>query len=70
MKSAIFYYIERLFCKETVVLFIFTGLFLLLRDVPLLKREELVRESLIAKVLGYTYIFASFIFFLIIRLVR
>lgn len=60
-------YIKLLFCGETVPLFIGTGLFVLVRDVPILKKKKLIKESNIAKVLGYTYIFGSIVGFIAVR---
>lgn len=67
MINIIFDYIKMLFGIEMVLLFVFVGLFLLIRDVPLLKRKMLKRESIILRALGYIYIFGSIILFIIIK---
>lgn len=67
MINVIFDYIKMLFGIEMVLLFVFVGLFLLIRDVPLLKRKMLKRESIILRALGYIYIFGSIILFIIIK---
>jgi len=67
MIRIIFDYIKLLFGIEMLFLFVFVGLFLLIRDVPLLNKKMLRRESIIIKLLGYIYIFGSIILFIIIR---
>lgn len=49
-------------------LVIFIGLFLLLRDVPILEKVGLKRDMKIAKVLGYVYIIGGSILFVIARI--
>ncbi|WP_335617844.1 CLC_0170 family protein [Clostridium formicaceticum] len=53
-----------------LVLVVFVGLFLLLRDVPLLRKKKLRRDMKIAKVLGYTYIIAGIVLFIIVKMYR
>jgi len=67
MIRIIFDYIKLLFGIEMLFLFVSVGLFLLIRDVPLLNKKMLRRESIIIKLLGYIYIFGSIILFIIIR---
>ncbi len=67
MIRIIFDYIKLLFGIEMLTLFVSVGLFLLLRDVPLLNKKMLRRESTIIRLLGYIYIFGSIILFIIIR---
>lgn len=67
MINIIFDYIKMLFGIEMVLLFVFVGLFLLIRDVPLLKKKKLRKESIILRALGYIYIFGSIILFIIIN---
>ncbi len=67
MINIIFDYIKMLFGIEMVLLFVFVGLFLLIRDVPLLKKKKLRKESIILRALGYIYIFGSIILFIIIK---
>ncbi|HZK38503.1 MAG TPA: CLC_0170 family protein [Clostridia bacterium] len=67
MIRIIFDYIKLLFGIEMLSLFVSVGLFLLIRDVPLLNKKMLRRESIIIKLLGYIYIFGSIILFIIIR---
>lgn len=66
--NTVFGYIKLLFGIEMVVLFMFAGLFSLIRDVPLLKKKGLGKESSIIRVLSYVYIFGSIILFIIIKL--
>ncbi|MDI9476017.1 MAG: CLC_0170 family protein [Natronincolaceae bacterium] len=63
----IFSYIKLLFGIEMAVLFVFAGLFSLIRDVPLLRKKGLGRESKAIKILGYVYIFGSIILFTIVK---
>ncbi|KAB3532483.1 CLC_0170 family protein [Alkaliphilus serpentinus] len=51
--------LKDLFTLPILFLFIFIGVFLLLVDVPLLKRKKYDREALMAKLLGYAYIAGS-----------
>ncbi len=67
MIRIIFDYIKLLFGIEMLTLFVSVGLFLLLRDVPLLNKKMLRRESIIIRLLGYIYIFGSIILFIIVR---
>ena len=67
MIRIIFDYIKLLFGIEMLTLFVSVGLFLLIRDVPLLNKKMLRRESIIIRLLGYIYIFGSIILFIIIR---
>lgn len=67
--NTILYYIKARFGGNMLGIFILTGLFILLRDVALLKKRQLVRESLIAKVLGYLYIFGSIALFIVARII-
>ena len=67
MIRIIFDYIKLLFGIEMLSLFVSVGLFLLIRDVPLLNKKMLRRESIIIKLLGYIYIFGSIILFIIVR---
>ena len=41
------------------------GLFLLVRDVPILKKKKLKKESSMAKVLGYFYVVAGVALFIL-----
>ena len=66
--SIIFDYIKLLFGVEMLFLFVSVGLFLLIRDVPLLKKKMLRRESAVIRLLGYIYIFGSIILFIIVKL--
>ena len=66
--SIIFDYIKLLFGIDMLSLFVSVGLFLLIRDVPLLKKKMLRRESAVIKILGYIYIFGSIILFIIVKL--
>ncbi|HZJ76691.1 MAG TPA: CLC_0170 family protein [Oscillospiraceae bacterium] len=65
--NIIFDYIKLLFSVEIVFLFVSVGLFALIRDVPLLKKRNLKKESIILNILGYVYIFGSIILFIIIK---
>ncbi|QUH19687.1 CLC_0170 family protein [Alkaliphilus sp. B6464] len=67
--NIILYYIKALFNVNMLVIFILVGLFLLLRDVPLLKKRKLNKESTIAKILAYTYIFGSIALFIIGKMI-
>lgn len=67
--NIILYYIRTLFNINILVIFILVGLFLLLRDVPLLKKRKLNKESTIAKVLAYIYIFGSIALFIIGKMI-
>lgn len=67
MLGIIFEYIELLFGIEMLILFVAAGLFLLIWDVPILKKKMLRKESTILKVLGYIYIFGSIILFIIVK---
>lgn len=67
MIRIIFDYIKLLFGIEMLTLFVSVGLFLLIRDVPLLNKKMLRRESIIIRLLGYIYIFGSIILFIIVR---
>ena len=67
MINIIFDYIKMLYGIEMVSLFTSVGLFLLIRDVPLLKEKRLKKESNIIKILSYVYIFGSIILFIIIK---
>ncbi|KJF25397.1 hypothetical protein TZ02_18880 [Clostridium aceticum] len=53
-----------------LVLVVFAGTFLLLRDVPLLRKKKLIRDMKIAKVLGYTYIVGGIALFIIAKMYR
>lgn len=55
----VLYYIKTRFTIGLVSIFVIIGLFVLIRDVPLLKKKKLDKESTIAKTLGYLYIFGS-----------
>ncbi|HZK56744.1 MAG TPA: CLC_0170 family protein [Clostridia bacterium] len=66
--SVILAYIKLLSSVEIVVLFISVGLFALIRDVPLLRKKGLKRESSIIRTLGYVYIFGSIVLFVITKL--
>jgi len=52
-----------------ISIFILVGLFLLIRDVPLLKKKKFDKESTIAKVLGYLYIFGSIAMFIVAKMI-
>ncbi len=67
--NIILYYIKTLFSVNMPVIFILVGLFLLLRDVPLLKKRKLNKESTIAKVLAYIYILGSIALFIIGKMI-
>lgn len=67
--NIILYYIRTLFNINILVIFILVGIFLLLRDVPLLKKRKLNKESTIAKVLAYIYIFGSIALFIIGKMI-
>lgn len=60
-------HIKLLFSVEVVFLFVSVGLFILIRDVPLLKKKNLKRESIVLRILGYMYIFGSIIFFIVAK---
>ncbi|NMA04223.1 MAG: hypothetical protein GX925_05890 [Clostridiales bacterium] len=60
-------YMKLLFSTEIVVLFISVGLFSLIRDVPLLRKKGLGRESDAIRILSYVYIFGSIILSVIIK---
>lgn len=62
-------YIRTRFNINMLVIFILVGLFLLLRDVPILKKRKLNRESTIAKILGYLYIFGSITMFIVAKII-
>ncbi len=62
-------YIQMLFEFNMVILFIGTGLFSLLIDVPLLKKRKLKKESIIAKTLGYLYILGSIALFIVAKII-
>lgn len=62
-------YMKMLFDTEMIFLFIASGLFLLMRDEPLLRSKKLKRESTIAKALGYTYIIGSIILSIVTRFI-
>ncbi|MCC5912040.1 MAG: hypothetical protein JJT76_16595 [Clostridiaceae bacterium] len=51
-----------------LALMVFIGLFLLLRDVPLLRKKKLKRDMKIAKALGYIYIIGGIAVFAILRI--
>ncbi|WP_041721244.1 CLC_0170 family protein [Alkaliphilus metalliredigens] len=51
-----------------LVLMVFIGLFLLLRDVPLLRKKKLKRDMKIAKALGYVYIIGGIALFVMVRI--
>lgn len=53
-----------------LILVLFVGLFLLLRDVPLLRKKKLMRDMKIARALGYTYIIAGIALFIIAKTYR
>lgn len=67
MMNIVLVYIRLLFGIEMLFIFVSVGLFLLIRDVPLLKNKKLKKESIIARTLGYTYIFGSIILFTITK---
>ncbi|MBU5676092.1 hypothetical protein KQI88_06655 [Alkaliphilus sp. MSJ-5] len=67
--NIILYYIRTLFNVNMLVIFILVGLFLLLRDVPLLKKKKLNKESNIANALAYIYIFGSIALFIIAKMI-
>ncbi len=43
------------------------GVFLLARDVPLLRKKKMIRDMKIAKVLGYFYIIGGIILYVFAR---
>lgn len=51
-------------------LVLFVGLFLLLRDVPILRKKKLLRDMKIAKALGYIYIIGGTTLFIIAKTYR
>lgn len=51
-------------------LVLFVGVFLLLRDVPLLRKKKLMRDMKIARGLGYTYIVGGIALFIIAKVYR
>ncbi|SDK86224.1 CLC_0170 family protein [Natronincola ferrireducens] len=53
-----------------LVLMVFIGLFLLLRDVPLLRKKKLKRDVKIAKALGYVYVVGGITLFIALRIYR
>ncbi|SES94600.1 hypothetical protein SAMN05660297_00961 [Natronincola peptidivorans] len=53
-----------------LALVLFIGLFLLLRDVPLLRKKKLKRDMKIAKFLGYAYIIGGITLFVALKLYR
>lgn len=55
----VLYYIKTRFTVSLVSIFVIIGVFALIRDVPILKKKKLNKESTIAKTLGYLYIFGS-----------
>jgi len=67
--NTILYYIKMRFGANMLAIFILTGSFILIRDVSLLKKKQLMRESLIAKVLGYLYIFGSIALFIVAKII-
>ncbi len=67
MINTIVHYIKILFGTQMMFLFVAVGLFLLIRDVPLLKRKMFRRESAVIRLLGYVYIFGSIILLIIVK---
>ncbi len=65
----VLYYIRTRFNVNMLSIFILVGLFMLIRDVPLLKKKKLDKESAIAKVLGYLYILGGTTMYIIARII-
>jgi len=65
----VLHYIRTRFTGSMISIFILVGLFLLIRDVPLLKKKKFDKESTIAKVLGYLYIFGSIAMFIVAKII-
>lgn len=53
-----------------LLLVLFIGFFLLLRDVPQLRKKKLLRDMKIAKVLGYIYLIGGSILFIVAKTYR
>jgi len=53
-----------------LLLVLFIGFFLLLRDVPQLRKKKLLRDMKIAKVLGYIYLIGGSILFIAAKTYR
>lgn len=60
---------QGLFSLPILFLFIFIGGFLLLVDVPMLKRKEYQREALTAKLMGYVYIGGSIAVYIVFQII-
>lgn len=53
-----------------LALCLFVGIFLLLRDVPILRKKKLMKDMKIAKFLGYAYIIGGITLFIIARIFK
>jgi len=53
-----------------LLLVLFIGFFLLLRDVPQLRKKKLLRDMKVAKVLGYIYLIGGSILFIVAKTYR
>lgn len=58
-----------IFTMNVMIVFVLTGLFVLLRDVPILKKRKLHRDSLIGKLIAYFYICGGIAIFIILKIV-
>ena len=67
--NIVFEHIQGLFTFPILITFILIGVFLLLVDVPKLKRQKYEKESVIAKVLGYVYILGSTALFIVFKII-
>lgn len=62
-------HLQGLFTFPILAFCIGIGLFLLIVDVPKLRKQKYQKESLIAKLLGYTYIFGSIALFIVFKII-
>ena len=62
-------HIQGLFTLPILTTFILIGLFLLLVDMPKLKKQKYNKESVIAKILGFVYILGSIALFIVMKII-